>query len=255
MQEDPVAFEEQILVLYKQHGRMHLVPSIGDAYLHPKPSDFRVVVVGINAYLSDMDYGKAPDDVGLWFCGWWEKLKYRYYSNAYTETEGVAQGLQTSPYFRGLQYVSDPTGKPCLYATNAIKKFLPRVNRYAKTISTELLQPSTQTWQAELDLMAEHGVFPHLIVVFGEVIWESIWKSFAPEYAPSYKHFRIFEYCPCTDENSPVFHRANRIRIALPQSEQTVLLVRLDHPATKRAKRKDASWILSQREFQSLAGF
>lgn len=249
-----MTFEERILALYLQHGPMHLVPFIGDAYLHPKPGDFRVVVIGINAYLSDKDIPAVQKNGGTWFRDWWKEGSFKFYTTAYRESDWVARGLQTSPYFRGLHYVTDPAVKPCLYATNAIKSFLPERHKDAATITQELLQPSTQTWQAELDVMAEHGVFPHLIVVFGEVIWESIWKSFALEYAPDYQLFQILEYCPCANEKSPVFHRANRIRIALPKSEQTVLLVRLDHPATKRAQRKDAQWLLTHYDFKMLIG-
>lgn len=254
-----MTFEEQILAFYQLHGRRHLVPYIGDAYLHPKPGDLRVIAVGINAYLSSPVFETAPEDVGQWFCNWWKDAAHGedtwpYYTKAYTETDRIALGVKGSPYFRGLHYVSDPSLKPCLYATNAIKEFLSKDHKNATTITPELLRPATRTWQAELDLMAEHGVFPHLVVVFGGVIWESIWKSFAPEHTPDYQHFQILEYCPCADEKSPIFHRSNLIRIALPKSEQTVLLVRLDHPTTKRAKRKDAQWLLNQPDFQILTG-
>ncbi|HPB09479.1 MAG TPA: hypothetical protein PK802_07310 [Candidatus Cloacimonadota bacterium] len=254
-----MTFAEQILALYKQHGRMHLVPFIGDAYHNPKPGDFRVIALGINAYLSKKDYDTAPEDVGQWFRNWWRDAAHGedtwpYYSTAYIESDGLAQGLRMSRYFRGLNYVSDPAGKPCLYATNAIKVFLPEQHKDAATISTELLRPSTQTWHQELDLMAQYRVFPHLVVVFGEVIWEWIWKSFSAEYAPRYEHFQIQEYSPCARSDSPVFHRANRVRVATSQMEQTVFLVRPDHPAWLHVHQRGAQWLLEQADIQILAG-
>jgi len=74
------------------------------------------------------------------------------------------------------------------YGTNAVKTFLGAEGKTTQGMSAADFQKYAGDWHRELDVMAEHGVLPHLIVVLGEQIWELMWRSFYPEGAERVPH-------------------------------------------------------------------
>lgn len=66
-----------------------------------------------------------------------------------------------------------PKSKRSLYATNTLKVYTEEEFKNSDSIPQAEIERFANTWRAELDLMAHHGCLPHLIIVFGERIWET----------------------------------------------------------------------------------
>ena len=149
-----------------------------------------------------------------------------------------------------------PDRKESLYATNAIKVYTGEEYKESSSIPDSLIDSFAPVWRAELELMACHGCLPHLIVVFGQRIWETHWRSLHLESARS-QSFRVRDYRPAGSKSSAVYHHANRIVLEREGGRHTMLLARLYHPSARARRdgppRRDAKWLLAQPEFLELA--
>lgn len=222
----------------------HILPFVGAAFERPTPDQARVVVVGINSYVSPKDWDKINPN---WFAGWFEQSSHRFYKSVKKQAVNLAAALvERSESLRGKKLVWPGS----FYATNAIKTYLPEAEgKRADQVQPEMFTEHATTWRGELDLMAQHEALPHLIVLFGEPFWKHAWSAFRPPHADNYKHLRVLEY---RHTDGPSLHHVNRLRLGGANGEQTTLLVRLRHPSS-RTKRGSVSWLLGQDDFWALA--
>jgi hypothetical protein len=222
----------------------HILPFVGAAFDHPASDKLRVLVVGINAYVSANDWDKINP---AWFARWFEHSAHRFYKGVKEEATNLAAALvDRSEALHGMKLVWPDS----FYATNAIKTYLPEADgKRADQVSPEPPDEHASTWRDELDAIAEHGALPHLIVIFGEPFWKHAWSAFKPPHSDNYKHLRVLDH---QHTNGPSLHFVNRLRPGGANGEQTALLVRLRHPSS-RTKKGSVSWLLAQKDPWSLA--
>lgn len=221
----------------------HILPFVGSAFERPTAEQLRVVVVGINSYVSEKDWHKINP---AWFAGWFEHSSHRFYKSAKEQATSLAAALaERAEWPRGQKIVWPDS----FYATNAIKTYLPEADgKRADQVSPELFEQHAATWRDELDAMAEHGALPHLIVIFGEPFWRHAWSAFKPPHVDAYNQLRVLDY---RHTEGPSLHFVNRLRLGDASGEQTTLLVRLRHPSS-RTRKGSVSWLLAQEDFWSL---
>src|SRR5207237_7939432 len=146
-------FASDVRALYANRA-FHLLPFIGDCYVTPSPTDLRMVVVGINSYISPQHWPPGPD----WFAGWFSRPKFPFSRRARRALCAIAAGLAHSRTFDQLAY-RDPASA---YATNAVKVYMPEaVGKKADQLSDAHFDENLPQWLAQLDLMAQHDVLPH----------------------------------------------------------------------------------------------
>ena len=108
------------------------------------------------------------------------------------------------------------------------------------------------TWHQELDVLARHGVLPHLIVVLGEQVWETAWQAFHEDHRRS-GAFEVVEYTTPGEFEDPIHHHANRLLLKTGDTTQSTLLVRFHHPSKWGPDQKRADWLLDEPKFRELA--
>lgn len=221
----------------------HILPFVGAAFERPSPDQLRVVVVGINSYVSEQHWPLAP---GGGFPDWFAHTKYRFFRSVKRNATRLVSGLVDNGIFDGLRFEWPDS----FYATNAIKTYLPESEgKRADQVSSELFDQHAATWRDELDAMAQHGALPHLIVIFGEPFWKHAWSAFKPPHLDAYEHLRVLDY---RHTDGPSLHFGNRLRLGGANGELTTLLVRLRHPSS-RTQKGSVSWLLGQDDFWMLA--
>lgn len=222
----------------------HIVPFIGQAFEHPSPNDMRVVIVGINSYVSPKDWDQIKPE---WFGSWVVQAKFPFYRGVKAQSLELASALvEKLPHLTNLNFAWPGS----LYATNAIKTYLPEAEgKKSEQVPPEMFAEHASTWRQEVDLLAEHGALPNLIVIFGAQFWPHACASFKPPHSDNYKHLRVLEYQHAT---GPCLRFANRLTLQGANGRQTTLLVRLRHPSA-RTNVGSARWLLAQEEFWTLA--
>lgn len=220
----------------------HILPFVGEAFERPTKDLLRVVVVGINSYVSPQHWPVAP---GGGFPEWFLHTKYRFFGSVKRNTTRLVSGLVDNGLFEGLRF----DWPASFYGTNAIKAYLPEAEgKRADQVASQLFAEHASTWRDELDLMAEHGALPQLIVIFGEPFWAHACSSFRAPHAKAYQHLRVLDY---EHAPGPSLHFANRLRLGGANGEQTTFLVRLRHPSS-RTKKGSVKWLLGQDDFRRL---
>lgn len=200
-------------------------PWVGGHFEAPVAHCVRVLTVGINSYLSESDEPGHPG----WFPAWVEKREHRYFPMMQDEAARIGEAL--ARHAGGGHSYTGPDG---LYATNAVKRFLPYDGgRHARDVDERWFDEGARTWRAELLLLAEHGALPQAIVVFGLAAWEPTWRPLAElcaeEWASEFLAYRPME------AGHAWFHRVNRVDVRDAGADaRTMLVVRLDHPAARR---------------------
>lgn len=243
--------------MYAKHGTAHFDPFIGDAFEDRRPGAFRVLAVGINSYVSTPHWNESAGMSG-WLRAWWTKAAqgnggtFRFYTRAFRETCKLGSAMVSSPLFGGLQFDTAPETKATLYATNAVKVFTTEQHKRSTGITPEVLEPYRDTWHAELNALADHGVFPHLIVAFGGQIWEHVWRAFDTT-MHAQPNFRVLRHETCGHRPDVVYHHANRFEVESNGGSGTVFVVRLHHPQARTPDARRAEWLLAQADFRSLA--
>ena len=255
-----MSLRSEIATLCAMGRSAALVPFIGDAYETSSPGAFRVLVIGINSYISEKDWPKDPAKMRDWHRDWWGTAaceaggSYAFYTKAFREASALGQALaSSSSLFSKLSFDADPSTKTGLYATNAVKEYM-RGDEFkdSKSITPEILAKYRETWHAELDALANHGVLPHLIVVLGEQVWDHAWQAFHGEHHRS-KAFEVVEYETPGVFEDPIHHHANRLLLKAGDKTQQTLLVRFHHPSKWGPDQKRAEWILGEPNFRKLA--
>lgn len=243
-------FVAQVEKLYTQEPD-HILPYIGDGFRQPQEHDLRMMVVGINSY---SDSRRSPEDFAQWF----KDESHRFFPAARKALRALSDALPGSSYFEGLRY-RDPESA---FATNMVKSYLPRkVGRDAVDVPDGAIERGHAVWRQELDLMAQHGVLPHVIVVLGGLFWATACRTLSdpPEHLKVHEH--VWTGSPGAEvPPGPSLHFVNRYEVEGSAGRHPLLLVRLYHPSAR--KRRDATgvprgtapWWLGQADFRFVAG-
>lgn len=228
-----------IEAIYRAHEH-HILPSIGAAYTDPLGDDLRVLALGINSYVSPKDWPPRPGG----FRAWIRERRDRYQKGLAREVGALAQALGASRMFAGKVY--DPAR--CLYATNAIKVYMREERGKAASDLTEAdFAAHVPQWHEELRVLGEADVTPHVIAVFGKLIWSHAWQAFHPEHHGGGQG--VTEFQPIRDD-AP--HHLNRVVLGGDEPHE-LLLVRLGHPS-RAAKQGTGNWLIETQAFRQTVG-
>src|SRR5690606_38782524 len=146
---DVTTLVQSIETIYAQHPH-HILPSIGAAYSEPRDDDLRVLALGINAYVSARDWPPRPE----WCRGWIASRQYRYQKRLADEVQVLADVLTDSTMFAGKTY----DAARCLYATNAVKVYVPEEHgKQAAGLTEADFAPHVQQWHGELRALDDAG--------------------------------------------------------------------------------------------------
>ena len=200
-------------------------PFIGRHYLDATPGVLRVLVVGINCY-----YGRYPPGPGVqWFPVFMRERRFTFFARSFSESAVLAEALESSPDFDGLRWA----GLESMYVTNMVRRYLPpTTGKQAADVPPHLLDEGSQVWRDELDLLHDHEVLPHVVIVFGAQVWGHAWSAFGKRVQPE---GWIVSYAPC-ERSSDLFHHLNRVVVPEGDNERPLLLVKLDHPAARATR-------------------
>lgn len=221
-----------------------ILPYIGNGFQDPDGGDLRVMAVGINAYVSEGHDWASQDPA--WFRGWFERTEHRYYARVKSQAMALAAGLGESSAF-GSRTATWPKS---FYGTNAIKAYLPKsTGKRASQVAHTLFAEHAPFFCREVELMAEHAVLPHLILIFGLPFWEH--ACAALDVGSSALGSAKIVTCGRADGTCERF--ARRVRIRTDGGDHELLLVRMRHPSG-RTPVGSAKWLLAQPEFRALAG-
>lgn len=99
--------------------------------------------------------------------------------------------------------------------------------------------------------MAEHGVLPHVVVVFGRPFWEWAWKAFHPEKKPAFEHLTVHSFVSAGGDGH---HHANRIEVEGSGGKHMLALLCVRHPAARATSKATPEWVLSCAGVRELLG-
>lgn len=237
-------FRETILRAYRRAECIN--PFIGDAFAGGVPNALRVMTVGLNAYLSEADWPKQNPD---WFAGWFRDGTHKFDRTVATDAGDIARALiDRSPHFSGLTF----DGRTNFFHTNAVKAYLREADgKRSDQVTQAHFQAHVATWHAELDAMAQHGVLPHVIIVFGQPFWERAWQAFYPEKKPAFSHLRVHGFVSAGGEGHP---HANRVEVEGGRGKHPLALLGVRHPAARATSKATPDWLLSQPGVRELFG-
>lgn len=225
--------------------RIH--PFIGQAFESAEAGSLRVMTIGINAYLKLADW---PNQKPTWFSGWFEEDRHRFDLGVARDANTIANTLTAnSALYRDLAL----RGKDSFFHTNAIKTYLPEsIGKRSDQVSRQQYMQHVPTWHAELDIMAKHGVLPHVIIVFSRAFWEWAWQAFHPRYRPNFTHVKVHGFDPAPGQG---LHYANLIDLEDAGGRHSLALLRVRHPATGARGKATPEWLLSLPEVRKLLKF
>ena len=236
-----MTFAERIHEIYDRNKPKQIHPFIGSSVSTPSTGGLRIMVVGINAYVSTADEKTSPS----WNAEWFRDQTYRYQRGVWRDVKALGAALTSPSYRLGSKTFQ---GMPSLFVTNAIKVYMPEATgKHADQLSHDDFMRHLDQWHDELDAMAEHHVLPHVIAIIGAPFWPFACASFR---TGAFTHMRTKTYESC---NGPCLHFLNKITLDAPGGEHELLLVRLRHPAG-RARTGSPKWLLGQAELTAMAG-
>lgn len=117
-----------------------------------------------------------------------------------------------------------------------------KVGKHAHQVAEPQYDAHLPTFRDELRILAEHGAFPHAIVVIGAPFWSrscntlALGATFGPARIVSRTHFP-----------GRLVHHANRLEVQSGERTSTVWHLRVKHPAG-RSKKGSAAWLLGAGE-------
>jgi hypothetical protein len=245
-------FTSRANALYAEQPH-NILPFVGAGFEAPLPGDLRMVVVGLNAYYSARHWPPDPERAPADWSRRFRERDGRFFTAARNLASELADALAPSPDFAGLT-LRNPEG---LYGTNAVKSWVLDGKRSSR-VEPETLVPGAGVWRNEIELMAEHDVLPHVILVLAERFWGSACRSLRTPPAG----LRVSEHQSTLSlgrGETPCLHLVNRYVVQGSGEPQPLLLVRLFHPSAP--KRKDSSglprgtvrWLASQPDFRAVA--
>jgi hypothetical protein len=235
-------FRASILRAYARPNRIH--PFIGETFAGGDPGSLRVMTIGINAYLSDADWtGQHPE----WFAGWFRDETHKFDRTVAADASTVARALaDRSPNFAGLAF----DGKANIFHTNAVKEYLPAAEgKQSDQLTRAHFEAHVATWHAELDVMAQHGVLPHVVIVFGRPFWEAAWQTFGPKTKPVFEHLAVHGFVNTPGEGHD---HANLLEVEGSAGKHTLALLGLRHPAARATSKATPEWLLSRNDVREL---
>jgi hypothetical protein len=149
-------------------------PFVGRAFFEPLPNDLRILMVGVNAYVDDAEWSIAKPSPA-WLKSWFIQGKYRFYPRAAKDAHELANGLAGVPFLRDKTF----RGAEGMYVTNFVKTYVrTSLGKREDQLGDELASWSDH-WADELELLAEHDVFPHPMVVYSRRVWNYAWRPLA----------------------------------------------------------------------------
>ena len=238
-----MTFVDEACELYRARPH-HILPYVGAAFRGAAPELLRILLVGINSHISAKDWDPAQNfPRPEWFTVWFENSSYRHNKRIHAEATELLVGMtQDRGPFAGRSF----SWPESCYSTNAIKVHLPDdAGKRADQVGRSVFDEHVKTWHAELDLMAKHGVLPHVIAIFGRPFWSRACDSLRPQSAALYQHLQVTKYQPSA---GTALHFVNRVELADGNEPHEMLLVRLRHPCA-RTQVGSARWLLAQPEF------
>ena len=217
-------------------------PFVGQHYLDASPEVLRILVMGVNCYYEE----QPPSRDEQQFPSWMRDRRFIFFARAFSESAVIAEALAGSAKFASRR----SAGLEALYVTNMVRRYLPGTSgKRASSVREELLDEGAEVWKAELDLLSEAGVLPHVVIVFGDKIWYRAWNAFGARVGT--KDW-IESYQPCA-EASELYHRLNHVVVREKDTRRSLLLVKLPHPSA-RSDAHRAAWIASHPDFRQVAG-
>jgi hypothetical protein len=215
-----------------ERNQDHILPFIGEAFTSARPEQLRVVVVGINAYVSEGDWDHKSAE---WFRTGFAEQRHRFDKRVLSEVSELALGLTSAGRALAGRVFE---GSKSMYVTNAIKVYVrEHEGKRASQVAAQLGRYLDQ-WRDEMETMMELRLTPHLIVVMGGPFWPHMCRSFRDGGVLCQQ---VAEYRPTQGET---LHHLNRIVLS---DGQRVVLVRLRHPAARTPK-GSAAWLLANAE-------
>jgi len=235
-------FTERILEIYDRSAPHQIHPFIGDAFLAPDDTRLRVMVVGINAYVSERDRAAQSP---AWFPAWFREQRDRFHKGVWRDVGELSRALVAPPcLFEGKTL----DGRASLYVTNAVKEYVPEAQgKRADQIPPEHFTNFLPAWYAELEVMADSGAFPHVIAIVGAPFWGHACRTFQPSTAPPGLGVQAYRMVA-----GPCLHFVNRITRLRDGTLNDTLLVRLRHPAA-RTRAGSPAWLLDDERFQAVS--
>jgi uncharacterized protein (DUF433 family) len=237
-------FRQDVFNAYKREHCIH--PHIGELFASGAPGALRLMAIGINAYVSEADWPSVrPDDHADWF----RDGRYPFHREVARDTEFIARALlaEAEP-FSGLTY----QGTANIFQTNAVKVYVRESEgKRSDQLDRAHFEPHVATWLAELDLMAQHGLLPHVITVFGRPFWEWAWQAFHPRFRPTFKHMAVHSFTTAAGEGK---HFANRIEVETASGKQTIALLAVRHPSARSNSKGQPQWLVAQPDVRALLG-
>lgn len=223
-----------------------IAPFIGDSFANGDPRALRVMTIGINAYLSEADWAQQHPE---WFSGWFKDGRHKFDRTVAADATTIANALAgRGPYFSALAY----RGKENIFHTNAVKFYMPESRgKRSDQVMRQDYERCVPTWHAELDVMAKHGVLPHVVIVFGRPFWEWAWQAFHPRTRPSFAHLTVHEFVNAPDDGHQF---ANRVEVEGARGRHKLALLAVRHPAARATSKATADWLLSRPDVRALFG-
>jgi hypothetical protein len=226
---------ERIDTIYAGTAR-NIRPFIGSAFTAPRADDLRVMAIGINAYVGGPYLESiSPTEFERWFA----QGSYRFQRAVFRDVSLLA-GAVTRPgsCLAGRAYRS----RESIFHTNAIKAYLPEARgKRADQLAPSDFEPYVVPWHEELDAMAERGVLPHVVVIFGRLFWETAWRTFHAAEGARHQHLKVLSY------ETRIPHHLAVIEVEGAAGRHPLLLVEVRHPAARR--KESPKWLIGHAEF------
>jgi hypothetical protein len=233
----------EIVELYDANEH-RIRPYIGRAFETAAAGTLRVMTVGINAYLSPADW---PNQNPNWFAAWFAESRHRFDRGVATDAEKIARAIAGgSTLFHDLEY----RGKEGIFHTNAVKTYLPEaVGKTSEQVSAQELRRHVPIWHAELDVLAKHGVLPHVVLIFGRPFWNVAWQTFHGNYRPRFTHLKVTAFQPA---NGEALHYANLVHVRHSGGNHRLALLGLRHPSAGARGKANPEWLLTRPDLRRL---
>lgn len=231
---------ERVSSIYDRLAPNQIHPFVGRAFQVGGGDALRVMGVGINAYVSAKDWPQRSPGC---FASWFSPPRYRYQRGACRDLKAVARAVTThGALFAAYRFAEMDS----VYLTNAVKVYVEEAKgKRAAQLSDADFDRHLAQWHDELDAMADHSVLPHVIAIIGDPFWKRACDSFR---TGAFARMRLKRYESCSESCR---HYVNRITLDIGGAEHVLLLLRLRHPASRRAT-GSPRWLAQQSEFKEM---
>ena len=214
--------QEELYNLYKDTDACF--PFVGKDFQDSAKKAFRVLVVGLNAYLKDSDWDSPripKSGASSWSSDWWHALTHKFHTDARLAALILAERAINFDVFDSLVF-DDPESTLFL---NFIPRYLTEDTSNSKNIKKSDFNGTAELWREIMDLLAKKRVFPNAILVLGKEkkVWTPIWQSLHE------KHCKSLVYTPTLLRDE--CHVAARCDVKIGNDITPLLLYRAPHPS------------------------